>query len=148
MPSIATWSHRVEIDSVTGDIDTSFDRGNQFADWLVNVGASASRGKLPLENSRNDVMAVDPRQAQSWITVPSQSSVQYFSFNAPLDAGEAGQCGRMVYTDIHVSSDSTQTGLTFPSGRCVSTTLSPQEKALIFMFFDLSNCLQPMVPPG
>ena len=49
-----------------------------------------------------------------------------------------------MFTDIHVSAasgDSSHPETPFPGG-CTSTTLSPQEKALEFIFFDLASCVQ------
>jgi hypothetical protein len=137
-------------DQFQTDVDTSFPKGAAMADWLVNVQASTTRGKLPLMLGKHSVLSVDARVAQSWIAstaIPldaenmSPTGVQYFTFNTPVGATAANQCGRTVLTDIHVVAQD-MAGPPFPTG-CVTTELSPQEKALEFMLFDLSSCLQP-----
>ena len=73
----------------------------------------------------------------------------YFSFNAPIGVPEDMQCGRMVFSDIHLSegrqgddiSDESGT-YDFPNG-CVTTDFTPQEAVLAFMLFDLSACVVP-----
>ena len=128
-------------------IDTSFPKGEAMADWLVNVQASTMRGQLPINEGKHTTFSVDPSKAQRWIhssTIPSgnmPNGVQYFSFNAPVGEPADKQCGRTVFTDIHVSAGD-QAGPPFPMG-CVTADLSPQEKALMFMLFDLSSCIQP-----
>jgi hypothetical protein len=148
MPTVAQWGPDGSLGAITADIDTSFARGAAMADWLLNVGASTQRGKLPLSTTGSNIASVTAGQAQRWIYYPP-SNVLYFSFNAPIGADEKTQCGRMVDTDIHVASgDRSSSGLAFPSGGCKSTTLLPEEKALIYLLFDLSNCLETIPIPG
>jgi hypothetical protein len=132
---------------ITVSVDTSFPKGEAFADWLVNVGASTTRASIDLlgaEHSVDRVVAGGP--AQRWIygLDPERNDsdmLQYFSFNTPISGTE---CGRMVFSDLHVSAGSgTDSGKEpFPDG-CRTSDLSPQEKALEFMLFDLSSCVQP-----
>jgi hypothetical protein len=139
--------------TATGTVDTSFPKGLAFRDWLVNAGASTTPGELPIKDSKHNLIGVDSSKAQSWITVPgpgpdggTEKLVEYMTFNTPIDSPAAMQCGRVVYSDLHVSSGDI-TGQPFPSG-CVTSDLSPQEKALEFMLFDLSSCVQSdSVPP-
>jgi hypothetical protein len=145
LPTVLTYNDRPDIGNTTADVITTFDRGAALADWLVNVGASSTRGKLPLSAAQNTVQAVNSKIAQAWLTVPSQNNVQYLSFDTPIGTAAAQQCGRMVLSDIHVASgDVSGPTKPFPSG-CTTTSLSPQEKALIFILFDLSNCLVPVL---
>jgi hypothetical protein len=135
-------------DPYVGEVDTSFPKGNALAEWLMNVGASTTRGQLSIREGRRTVTAVDPMYSTSWIRSPlgQTPATQYFTFNTPAGQPAEKQCGRVVFTDIHVSAGDNP-GPPFPDG-CVSTELTPQEKALEFIFFDLSSCVQPdTLPP-
>ncbi|HXU64331.1 MAG TPA: carboxypeptidase-like regulatory domain-containing protein [Polyangia bacterium] len=145
-PATADWvGVQPDLGDITGQVDTSFAKGQSLADWLVNVGASTTKGQLPIVMAQHSVTADVAPVSQQWIYTPSPAqSVQYLTFNTPAAAPAAGQCGRVVFTDIHVSAasgDSSHPETPFPGG-CTSTALSPQEKALEFMFFDLSSCVQ------
>jgi hypothetical protein len=132
-----------------GTVDTSFPKGQAFRDWLVNVGASTTPGLLPIKDSKDNVYAANASEAQQWISMPNpnaisdaggRNAVEYMTFNTPIAQPASAQCGRVVYSDLHVSSGDV-TGEPFPTG-CITTDLSPQEKALEFMLFDLSSCVQ------
>jgi hypothetical protein len=125
-------------------VDQSTPKGKAFADWLVNVGASTTKGQIELTEVSDDVNAINTSTTQQWIYSPSPQSAKYMTFNAPVSAPVAQQCGRVVYSDLHVSGTG---GGTFPTS-CETGDLTAQEKALEFLFFDLSACVQdPSAPP-
>jgi hypothetical protein len=146
LPSLATFNHRPDLPNPVGaTIDTSTERGASLADWLLLTGGSSERGHLQLVNGKNTVESINRKLAQGWIYVPGQTTVQVLSFNAPVGVPAADQCGRMVLTDLHMTSEfAVGSAPPFPSG-CVSTDFSPQEKALVFMLFDLTGCLVPII---
>ncbi len=147
---------------IGGTVNTAFPKGAALSAWLQTVGATTAPGQLQLYGAQYSVAAVTP-PTTSWITLnQTPAAVEYLSFNTPVEAVPDAQCGRVVETDIHVkevissqngkdTSDSTKP---FPTG-CQSTVMSPQEKALEFLFFDLAACVQPdtqqpqppLVPP-
>lgn len=125
--------------SGTYSVDVSFPKGDNFAEWLVNVGASPAKGQLALQEVKNPATTVVPAAAQRWIY--DDASTPYFTVSTPIEAAPDMKCGRLVQTGIHVANSQDDRGEPFP-GSCVAGELSAQEKALEFLLFDLSSCVQ------
>lgn len=156
--NLATW---LPNPNFLGDINTSvvvttwdgmpFPRGQALHDWLLNVGA-LKNNLLPVTGGRHNAdVTVINTPSQSWIVgqgAPTQP--QDFSFDTPLGVPGDQQCGRVVYTDMHVgaaSADYHGTNMGTAPDDCVYLDLSPQEKALEFNLFDLSSCVTPNNTP-
>jgi hypothetical protein len=83
------------------------------------------------------------------VTANGVPTVQYMSFTTPVEQPAADRCGRVVFSDLHLSSgDQSLDTLTFPSEGCTSDVaqLSPQEKVLAFMVFAIGSCVGPAAP--
>jgi len=126
-----------------------------FAQWLKNVEPTSTMGQLQISQWRYDLDNTTSL-SQKWISGPRPTGsnppniTEHMTFNTPLnppldDMGQPIQCGKVVFSDFHVSTNTLKTGAgaptTFP-GICKTDTISAQEKALIFMLFDLSSCIQ------
>jgi hypothetical protein len=128
-----------------------FPKGQALNQWLGNVGALMN-GELPIEQARHnaDVSAANT-PSQSWILADQNANpagaTEYFSFNTPTNAAMTpdgpGYCGRVVFSDLHVGAASMDDPTQPVPAECTNRALSPQEKALEFMLFDLSSCLTP-----
>ncbi|MGD0678838.1 MAG: hypothetical protein ABSC94_25820 [Polyangiaceae bacterium] len=143
-----------------------FPKGLAFQQWLTGVGALGQNGvpagELSIYTPRyNAVVAAANTPSQAWIASDSSGmagQTMYFSFDTPVggtaptggDGGEPTYCGRVVFSDLHVSGDPATNDNSPPPDGCDPTTLSPQEKALEFMLFDLSSCVIPdsIQPPA
>ncbi len=155
-PEIAEFVDEDDLNEITADVVTTFPKGAALADWLVNVGASTQPGRIALTGTQYTVLRENPQYAQRWIATSSPETVQYLSANTPFGAPAADQCGRVVLSDIHVTGsedegrDRSDGDIAFPEG-CTTTDLSPQEKVLAYMLFDISACIvpddQPPAPP-
>jgi len=130
-------------DPLMGTLDTSFPKGMAFADWLQNVMATTTKGVMSIAQPRHDIDSVTMK-AQRWISWAS--GILHMTFNTPINAqpddmGIPQYCGRVVYSDFHVSASAADFSQKFPAS-CKAGDMSGQEKALAFMLFDLSSCVQ------
>ena len=162
--NIATWTPG---SNSIGDIQASivtklpsgapFVKGEALKEWLSNTNA-LTNGLLEIADAhQNAAIDVGQTAAQSWIVgEPGQKgtgAVEYLSFNTPVENnppadGPSQVCGRVVYSDLHVGAASGDAPQKPVPTSCVNAPLSPQEKALEFMLFDLSSCVTPeTVPP-
>jgi hypothetical protein len=133
---------------------TPFPKAQAMKDWLTKQNALNGDGTLPILDARHNLDAVVDGKALSWLTVTNPNAggataVQYMTFNAPVGAPDDQICGRVVFSDLHVGQSKDSDNVTGPDdptvafpGGCVTKELSAQQKALEFMLFDLSSCVQ------
>ncbi|MBS1118613.1 MAG: Tryptophan synthase alpha chain [Deltaproteobacteria bacterium] len=147
-------------DGVTGLVDQTVQgdpatqtRRIAFASWLKLVGASTTLGQIVVNVVRNDFNSVNSAAAtmlgtpaQQWLSASTPfSGPLHYTFDTPIsyapDPAPTTQCGRVLYSDFHVS-DARTGGATFPT-ECTDGLMTPQEKTLEFMLFDLASCVGP-----
>ena len=130
-------------------VDQSFPKGKALAQWLKNIGATPTLGSIDLNETYHITDAVNSPTLR-WLYSTSPTSVQTLSFNTPIGTPPASQCGRAVYSNFHIAGGQSGGGTTFPA-ECDSAPLTPQEKVMEFLLFDLASCVQddtmPPIPP-
>ncbi|WP_300616846.1 Ig-like domain-containing protein [Dokdonella sp.] len=127
-----------------GLVNTSFPKGLRLAEWLQTVGASTTLGQIPLQYLRTDLDGV-LGSTQSWIRIDNPSIPVQISFNTPVGAPPADQCGRVQFNEYHIS-DANSSGKVFPA-ECAPGPMTPQETMLAFSLFDLSSTtITPAIP--
>jgi hypothetical protein len=124
--------------SLQSAIDTTFPKGQALAEWLQGIGATSTAGELTLHDTYRRSVSVNP-PTQRWLYSQQPESLQSFTFNTPIDAAAEQQCGRFAYSSFHIASSGFTA--TFPE-ECDEAPLTPQERVLEFMLFDLASCVQ------
>ena len=122
---------------------------------LAGLSSTPSQAWIAADNESQGEVVNIPPNPPSGTAYDAGGATQYLSFNTPVEAGvdDAGApdyCGRVVYSDLHVGAASEDyinpvthlpQFLPLVPSECGSMALSPQEKALEFMLFDLSSCV-------
>lgn len=154
---VADWTTTTEqqVNSGVGTIATNFSDGATLAQWLQNAGATVagSMNQINIGTLRTDVSGVIA-PTQSWLTLNSGAypgetgnPVMQMTFNAPVGAPAANQCGRVMFNDYHVINLPSVSGTVFPNECPAESGMSAQEEMLEYALFDLSTFVQPVVVP-
>ena len=144
---IAQWTTG-QPDLPDGTVDTIDEvanpKGASFATWMTNVMGSPQRDQIPIVNSTGRItcQTVNASKAEQWVYNGPQSNplgAQNFQFTTPNENPVDTRCGKVVFSDMHVSGGPGSGD--YPDSCGTETMLTPQEKALAFMFFDISSCV-------
>jgi hypothetical protein len=150
-PPVANWDTDQAYptpDPGIATVNTSFIDGATLAQWLHDVGASTTYGQVTLNTLRHDFNGVIP-PTQTWLTLNDTAAgnpVMQFTFNTPVGAPAASQCGRVLYNEYHVFSASSG-GKLFPAECPTTTSITAQMEMLEFGTYDLSTFVTPVVVP-
>jgi hypothetical protein len=142
--TIGTWTpNDTNFDGIDLIDEVNNPKGPAFANWMLNVGGSTTRGQFPITQGRATNTGIMLSRAEQWVTRQGGgANSQMFQFTTPNEASTEQRCGKVVFTDMHVSG--THAAGDYPDscvGGANNLTLSPQEKALAFMFFDIASCV-------
>jgi len=153
--SIGQWTNRdpaeLEPNSWAKIDEDDNPKGTSFADWMLANGGSTVRDRIDLQNEvggeastgRTSLQTTDPDKTERWVYLPDQGGgTQNFQFTTPIDKPDEERCGKFVFSDMHVSG--TSGAGVYPDSCGTSTAMTPQEKALAFMFFDIASCVGPL----
>jgi hypothetical protein len=148
---VANWiggtaSNSVAPDPGVATVDTSFTAGLTLAQWLQlpSIGATTTEGQMTISTLRKDTNGVIA-PTQSWLTLNNSSydnPVMQFVFDTPIPSVAVptpNQCGRVLYNEYHVENASIKAGTIFPSECDLSAAMTPQEKLLEYMLFELTS---------
>ena len=127
-------------DPQTGIINQGSARSQLLAQWLQYVGATTTVGQISLGNFRHDYNGV-VAPTQEWAYLQTGHVSMHLTFDTPVGAAPASQCGRVVYEDFHLYPTDAIPGIIFPN-ECVAGAMTPEEKMVEVAIFDLGACLK------
>ncbi len=140
---IATWTDGQNFNQKIDVIDEiNNPKGASFATWMLNVMGSTVRGEITVNDARATSSGINNSKAERWTYLKDNPAVpQNFQFTTPVSAPADQKCGKVVYSDMHVSGNGGNANSTYPNSCGSNLEMSAQEKALAFMIFDLASCV-------
>lgn len=110
---------------------TTFLKGEDFRTELADAGL-LTNGEIALNKVADSVSSVNT-PALAWLRDPGSGDTKYLTFTTPV----GGTCGKVGFSDLHASGNASGN---LPDA-CMPQDLSPQEKTIELLFFDLSACV-------
>ena len=130
------------------DTDSISSVPGQVQQWLYRDGTNKKKCKAGGQTCSNDATCGGTDTCVGTDYTGTKLPL-HFTFNTPVNLVQdltknppSVQCGRVLYSDFHVQ-DVHEHDKVFPA-QCDTAPMSPQEKLLEYMIFDLGSC----VPPG
>ena len=112
--------------------------GSQVFQYGDGGKACNNNGQCLSGTCNNNKCTLDP---------PAQDAPMHYTFNTDTTKAAAQQCGRVVFSDFHVSTGSNTNDKVFPA-ECDNNPLTAQEKVLAYTLFDLASCVSTSGPPA
>ena len=140
-------------DDVVLTVNQTFPKGMALAQWLNGpiVNASPTLGQITVSGPEHSVNTVNAPTSE-WIYLPGSGGaldavpqLQHARRRARGDAVREGRVHRHSHPEVRSAApggDDSDPDKPFPSG-CKTNMMSPQAKALEFLFFDLTSCVEP-----
>ncbi len=144
-PMVALTEPRRDITPVAPNLSTSGVVGPAQR-WLYTTDDDGKACAAPADCKSGVCKATKCVGSVSAGTPAAADSPMHYTFNTDTSLPPASQCGRVLYSDFHVSIGNTN-GATFPD-ECGSAPLSSQEKVLAYFLFDLASCVSSSTPPA
>ena len=144
---VANWDPQgdtsIDPDPGIATINQNFAAGLMLAEWLQQpaISATATQGQIAINTLRRDTKGVIA-PTESWLTLNNATygnPMMQMVFNTPIAAPK--QCGRVLFNEYHVetTNPSASQNVAFPQECASGTTMTPQEKLLEYMLFELTN---------
>jgi len=142
---VATWQNAGDPGNGTIDVIdvVGNPKGTSFAQWMLNVMGSTVLGEIPIADgtAKSTCSAVDAA-TERWTYLKNTTRPQNFQFTTPYEVQASDRCGKVVFSDMHVSGNAMQGSYPDSCGDGgTPRAMTPQEKALAFMLFDLASCI-------
>jgi len=148
---MATWATQVDSMTMSGLGVVSIGRPQaspriqNFADWLAREAVTVPPAQtFTIQEPRSQNATLGPTTEEFVYQEDGNMRIQQFSASTPYGSPPEAVCGRVAYSGFHVSIGNTAEAI-FPT-HCAGN-LTPQEKVLLYMLFDLSACVGEVPPP-